>query len=76
MKKVIYVLGVKKNLLSISALEEKGFRVAFLDGQVLMWPKGSSIDATTMIGGREGRLYKLKGHPTKALVHISTQRFP
>ena len=36
---VLYVLGLKKNLISISGLERKGFRVDFVDGQVLMWPK-------------------------------------
>ena len=44
MKDVLYVLGLKKNLLSILGLEKKGFRVAFVDGQVLMWPKGKTID--------------------------------
>ena len=39
MKDVLYVPGLKKNLLSISALDKKGFRVAFIDGQVVMWPK-------------------------------------
>ena len=39
MKEVLYVPGPKNNLLSISALDKKGFRVAFIDGQVLMWPK-------------------------------------
>ena len=33
MKDVLYVPGLKKNLLSISGLEKKGFRVAFVDGQ-------------------------------------------
>ena len=32
MKDVLYVPGLKKNLLSILALDEKGFRVAFLYG--------------------------------------------
>jgi hypothetical protein len=36
MKDVLYVPGLKKNLLSISALEKKGFRVSFIDGKVLM----------------------------------------
>ena len=36
MKEVLYVPGLKKNLLSISALDKKGFRVAFIDGQVLV----------------------------------------
>jgi hypothetical protein len=36
MKDVLYVPGLTKNLLSISALEKKGFRIAFIDGEVLM----------------------------------------
>ena len=36
MEDVLYVLGLKKNLLSILAFDEKGFRVAFVDGVVLM----------------------------------------
>ena len=63
MKDVLFVLGLKKNILSISALEDRGFRVAFIDGQVLMWSKSSSIDSATKIGVQEGSLYKMKGHP-------------
>jgi hypothetical protein len=40
----------KESKHSISALEDKGFRVAFMDGQVLLWPKSSSIDSATVIG--------------------------
>ena len=61
MKDVLYVPGLKKNILSISGLEKKGFRVAFMDGQVLMWPKGKTIDDAIVIGVEEGGLYKLKG---------------
>jgi hypothetical protein len=43
MKDVLYVLGLTKNLLSIPALDKKGFRVAFIDGYVLMRPKGKTI---------------------------------
>ena len=50
MKDVIYVPGLKKNLLSISALDAKGIRVSFVDGQVLMWPRGKTIEDATMIG--------------------------
>ena len=32
MKDVLFVLGLKKNLLSILALDAKGIRVAFVDG--------------------------------------------
>jgi hypothetical protein len=36
MKDALYVPGLMKNLLSISTLDNKGFRVAFIDGEVLM----------------------------------------
>jgi hypothetical protein len=49
-KYVLFVQGLKKNLLSICALEDKGFIVAFVDGQVLLWPNNSSIDPTNVIG--------------------------
>jgi len=69
MKEVLYVPGLKKNLLSISALEEKGYRVALVDGQVLMWSKGKSFDDAVVIGIQEGGLYKLKGKEEQALIH-------
>ena len=50
MKDVLFVPGLKNNILSISVLDEKGMRVAFVDGQVLMWPKGKSFDDVVMIG--------------------------
>ena len=73
MKDVLFVPGLKKNLLSISALDAKGMRVAFVDGQVLMWPKGKTFDDAVMIGEQEGGLYKLKGHSEQALVHDSVE---
>ena len=68
-KDVLYVLGLKKNILSIYALDEKGMRFAFVDGQVLLWPKGRTINDATVIGEEYGGLYKLKGNPEQALVH-------
>ena len=62
MKDVLFVPGPKKNLLSIFALDAKGMRVTFIDGQVLMWPKGKTMDDAVVIGEQEGGLYKLKGH--------------
>ena len=62
------VPGIKKKDLSISALDAKGMRVAFVDGQFLMWPRRKTIDDSVVIG-KEGGLYKLKGHPEQALFH-------
>ena len=62
MKDVLFVPGLKKNILSISAMDAKGMRVAFVDGHegcFCRWPRG---------------LYKLKGHPEKALVHDTVER--
>jgi hypothetical protein len=57
MKDVLYVPCLKKNLLSISALDKKCFRVAFIDGEVIMWPKGKTIEDAIVIGTKEGGLY-------------------
>ena len=48
-------------------------RVVFVDGQVLMWPKGKAIDDAVVIGEQEGGLYKLKGQLEQALVHESVE---
>jgi hypothetical protein len=56
---VLYVPSFKKNLVSISCLEDKGNRIAFVDGKVLSWPRDSSIENASVIGTREGRLYRL-----------------
>jgi hypothetical protein len=67
MKDVLYVPGLKKNLLSISAFEKKGFRVAFIDGEVLMWAKGETLNEAIIIESEENGLYKLKGHSEAAM---------
>lgn len=48
MKEVLYVPGLKKDLLSILTLEEKGFKVAFVDG--LMCPMGKNFNDAVVIG--------------------------
>ena len=50
MKEVLYVPRLKKNVLSISRLDEKGYRVAFIYGQVPMWPRGKTFDDAVVIG--------------------------
>jgi hypothetical protein len=56
MKDVLYVSGFKKNLLSISALDKKGFRVALVYGEIIMWSKGKTIEDAIVIGIEEGGL--------------------
>jgi hypothetical protein len=40
---ILYVPGLKKNLVSVSTIEEKVYEVLFHDGQVILFPRGSSI---------------------------------
>ena len=47
MKDVLYVHELNKNIFSISILDARGFLVAFIDGQVLMWPRGKTFIGLT-----------------------------
>lgn len=59
LQEVLYVLDLKKNLASISAMEDKGYKVAFIDGKVRVWKKnfkeaftlGSQVDSLYQVGG-------------------------
>jgi hypothetical protein len=74
MKGVLYVPGLKKNLLSISSLGKKGFIFAFIDGEVLMWAKGETIKEEIIVGKYDGGLYKLKGHSEATMTHAIENR--
>jgi hypothetical protein len=54
---VLYVLGMTKNLISVSALEDKGCVVSFQNGKVYIRPKDSKT--TKVIGVRTEKLYRL-----------------
>ena len=56
--KVLYVPGLKKNLISVSTIEDKGYEVTFRCGQVIMYPRGSSIESGKVIGVWHGKLYR------------------
>jgi hypothetical protein len=56
MKYVLYVLGLKINILSISTMDEKRFRVVFIDGEYIMWSREKSIDYVVVISVQEGGL--------------------
>ena len=64
---VLYVPGLKKNLISVSTLEDKRYEVSFRNGRVFVRPTGSSKKMDRMIGVRE-EVYKLQFHSGKALV--------
>jgi len=56
---VLYVLDLKKNLVSISAMEDKGYKVTFSNGKVRVW-KHNVKDAFTL-GFRFDSLYQVGG---------------
>jgi hypothetical protein len=59
LRNVLYVPGLKKNLILVSNIEERGYEVLFCDGHVLLFPKGFSITSAKVIGTRHEKLYKL-----------------
>ena len=65
----MYVPGLKKNLVSISTLEDKGMRVSFIKGKVLTWPVGSPMRYAFTLGSRFEGLYRVIGRPLLELVH-------
>jgi hypothetical protein len=42
---VLFVPGMKKNLISVSTLQDRGFEVSFRGTEALIYPRGSSIDS-------------------------------
>ena len=54
----LYVPGMKKNLISISALEDRGYEVLFKRGHVLIYPRGTPTSSTRVIGVCHAKVYK------------------
>jgi hypothetical protein len=69
---VLYVLVLKKNLVLVSTIEEKGYEILFSDGKVLLFPRGSSITLAKVIGTGHERLYKFLFQPMRALIHSTS----
>lgn len=67
---ILFVPSFQKKLLSISCLEDKGDRVAFINGKVVIRGRNSRIEDATMIEIREGRLYRFITPLAQAFVHI------
>jgi hypothetical protein len=66
---VLYILGLKKNFLLVSAMENKGFSITFQRGQVLIHLEKTILDNVVVVGAREGTLYRLLGNHVQDLVH-------
>jgi hypothetical protein len=63
LREVLYVLGMKMNLVSVSALEDKDYKDTFSKGKVLAWHNNSHMDSAQMIGVRENNLYRFTVRP-------------
>jgi hypothetical protein len=62
---VLWVPKLRRSVLSISAIEKKGFEVSFWNA--LFMPRGSSSDTIVVLGVGESNLYRLKGQPMRAM---------
>jgi hypothetical protein len=69
LEEVLYVPKMKRNLVSILALEDKGYKITFSEGRVLSWHKDSHIIYSKVIGIREDNLYKLTIKPVQSILH-------
>jgi hypothetical protein len=68
---LLYVPALKKDFLSVSVMEDRGFVVMFKKGKVLVCPEESSLDTSMSIGVRKGNLYSLQVKSVQALLHDS-----
>ena len=64
---VLWVPKIKKSVLSVSTIENKGFDIIFQDGRVLIKLRGSSLVAVAILGVREGNFYRLNCKPMRAM---------
>ena len=56
LRDVLYVPGLKKNLVSVSAIEDRGFGIYVLDGKVYIFSKAEGPSTSYVIGVRCGKL--------------------
>jgi hypothetical protein len=69
---VLYVPGLRKKLLSVANLEDKGYWVIFKNRKTLLWAKGSHLSTTEPIGTRRGGLHVVTRQSVQALTHDAT----
>jgi hypothetical protein len=63
---VLNVSSMKKNSISVSAMENRGYVVSFQDGRVYIRPKDSKV--VKLIGVEREKLYKLQFDPARSLM--------
>ena len=72
LRNVLYVLGMKKNLVSVSMIVNRGFGVNVLDGKFHIFPKEEDPSASYAVGVGCGKLYKLLFQPHHGLPHTQS----
>jgi hypothetical protein len=70
---VLYVPRLKKNLLSVETLEDKGYWVIFKNRKALLWDKGSHLSIVEPLGIHSGGLYVVSRQSVQALSHYETR---
>ena len=68
-----YVPGMKKNLISISTLQDRGLEVTFRGTEVLIHPRGSSLASGQVIGVRDGKLFRSLFQPLHVEITKTTE---
>ena len=58
LKGVLYIPRIKRNLISVTTLEDDGHNIAFMNDKVRTWAK-NSFKKAKLIGQRKGYLYEL-----------------
>lgn len=56
LEEVLYLLGLKKSLIFVDILENKGYKVTLMEGKALLWSKNEDCSSTLVIGVQEGGL--------------------
>jgi hypothetical protein len=66
---ILFVPGLKNNLIFVPVLESKGYTVVFSKGKAFLWSSINDPSTAITIGTRECGLYKLSGQVIQALAH-------
>ena len=69
LEEVLYVPGLKMNLISVSVHENKGYSIVFTEKKTLLWQRGIPLKQEGTIGVQEGELYKVPRMLARALAH-------
>ena len=71
LKYVMHVPGLKKNLVSVAMLEDRGYDVVFSEGKVFMWHK--TIGKAKRIGIQVKNFYKMEVYGCAAMMGKADQ---